>query len=174
MEVTVPAKGKAVVKTGLAIAVPDGCYGRIAPRSGLAVRNHIDIGAGVIDAVYGGEVGVVMFNHSDENFKMRPGDRIAQLILEQSKTPPVKDVSELDSTVCGSSGYGSTGMSSDREKAEQDACQVSKEQKNVPMSTKSDCPSRTSVWRRVQGKTVKQTRGPAQDKREFVNTRKIQ
>ena len=99
VEVTVPAKGKAVVKIDLAILVPDGCYGRIAPRSGLAVHNHIDIGAGVIDADYRGEVGVVMFNRSDEDFKVRPGGRIAQLILEQIKTPPVKEASELDSTV---------------------------------------------------------------------------
>ena len=140
MEVTVLAKGKAVVKTGLAIAVPDGCYGRIAPRSGLAVRNNVDIGIGVIDADYRGGVGVVMFNHSDEDFKVRLGDRIAQLILEQIKTPPVKEVSELDSTVHGSSGYGSTGMSSDRDKAEHNECQVNKEQKNVLVSTESDCP----------------------------------
>ena len=60
-ETVVPAKGKTVVKTGISIAVPDGCYGRLAPRSGLAVRKYIDVGAGVIDADYRGEIGVVLF-----------------------------------------------------------------------------------------------------------------
>ena len=59
------------------IAIPEGCYGRIAPRSGLAVKNFINVGAGVIDADYRGEVGVVLFNHSDEDFKVKQGDRIA-------------------------------------------------------------------------------------------------
>ena len=70
-ETIVPAKGRTVVKTGLSIAIPDGCYGRIAPRSGLAVKKFIDIGAGVIDADYRGEIGVVMFSHSDEDLKVK-------------------------------------------------------------------------------------------------------
>ena len=88
-EATVPAQGKSVVKTGLSMAIPEGCYGRIAPRSGLAVKRHIDIGAGVIDQDYRGEVGVVMFNHSNEDFHVKMGDRIAQLILEKITTPNV-------------------------------------------------------------------------------------
>ena len=58
----VPPHGKCLVKTGLKMALPTGCYGRIAPRSGLAVKKFIDVGAGVIDADYRGEVGVVLFN----------------------------------------------------------------------------------------------------------------
>ena len=65
-ETVVLAKGKAMVKTGISIATPEGCYGRIAPRSVLAVKKFIDVGAGVIDADYRGEVGVVLFNHSDD------------------------------------------------------------------------------------------------------------
>ena len=84
-ETVVPAKGKTVVKTGISIAVPDGCCGRLAPRSGLAVKKHIDVGAGVIDTYYRGEIGVVFFNHSEEDFQIKQGDRIAQLILERSK-----------------------------------------------------------------------------------------
>lgn len=68
VDVTIPAKGKAVVPTDLAIAVPEGTYGRVAPRSGLAVKHFIDTGAGVIDADYRGNVGVVLFNHSDVDF----------------------------------------------------------------------------------------------------------
>ena len=65
---SVPAKGKAIVKTGLAMKIPSGNYGRVAPRSGLAAKHFIDVGAGVIDEDYRGEVGVVLFNFSDSDF----------------------------------------------------------------------------------------------------------
>lgn len=64
----IPARGKAVVNTGLSIAIPADTYARIAPRSGLAVKHFIDTGAGVVDEDYRGEVGVVLFNHSDVDF----------------------------------------------------------------------------------------------------------
>lgn len=67
-DLEIPAKGKAIVPTDISIAVPQGCYGRVAPRSGLAVKNFIDVGAGVIDADYRGPVGVVLFNFSDTAF----------------------------------------------------------------------------------------------------------
>ena len=63
----IPARGKGIAKTDLAIALPDGVYGRIAPRSGLAWKKHIDVGAGVIDQDYRGAVGVVLFNHGDQD-----------------------------------------------------------------------------------------------------------
>jgi dUTP pyrophosphatase len=64
----VPAKGKSLVATDISIAIPNGCYGRVAPRSGLAVKNFIDVGAGVIDSDYRGPLGVVLFNFSDSDF----------------------------------------------------------------------------------------------------------
>ena len=64
----VPARGKAIIKTDLSIAIPHGTYARIAPRSGLAVKHFIDTGAGVVDEDYRGPVGVVLFNHSDTDF----------------------------------------------------------------------------------------------------------
>ncbi len=76
-EVTVPAKGKALIPTGIAMAIPIGNYGRIAPRSGLAAKNFIDVGAGVIDADYRGEVKVLLFNFGETDFKVNPGDRVA-------------------------------------------------------------------------------------------------
>ena len=76
-------KGVGVVKTGLAIAIPEGTYSRIAPPSGFAVKQFIDVGAGVVDANYRGEVGVVLFNYVDDEFCVRQGNRIAQLILER-------------------------------------------------------------------------------------------
>lgn len=95
---TVKARGKELVKTDLSIAVPDGTYGRIAPRSGLAWKNSIDVGAGVIDADYRGPVGVILFNHSDTDFKIAAGDRIAQLILERIVIADVVETNDLDST----------------------------------------------------------------------------
>ena len=74
---SVPARGKALIRTGLAFSIPEGSYGRIAPRSGLAAKNFIDVGAGVIDSDYRGEVRVLLFNHSTEDFKVTEGDRIA-------------------------------------------------------------------------------------------------
>lgn len=106
-------QGKQLVKTDLAIRVPVGCYGRIAPRSGLALHYHIDIGAGVVDRDYRGNVGVVIFNHSLSPFLITKGDRIAQLICERIIEPKPQEVAALDSTERGNSGFGSTGVTSD-------------------------------------------------------------
>lgn len=107
---SVPARGKSMVKTDIAIAVPENHYGRVAPRSGLTWKNSIDVGAGVIDYDYRGNVGVILFNHSDEEFKITKGDRIAQLILEQISTPDVVSVEELEETERAAGGFGSTGV----------------------------------------------------------------
>ena len=79
----VPGRGRALVKTDISMACPEGTYGRIAPRSGLAWKKFIDVGAGVVDADYRGDVGVILFNFGDEDFVVNPGDRVAQLILEK-------------------------------------------------------------------------------------------
>jgi dUTP pyrophosphatase len=81
-----------------------------APRSGLAWKHSIDVGAGVIDADYRGPLGVILFNHSDQDFAVKAGDRIAQLILEVIVTPEVVEVEDLESTIRGSGGFGSTGV----------------------------------------------------------------
>ena len=75
-------------------------------------KKFIDVGAGVVDSDYHGEVGVVLFNHGNQDFEVKMGDRIAQLILEKIDTPPVKEVQDLDNTVRGSGGFGSTGVKS--------------------------------------------------------------
>lgn len=106
---TVPARGKELVKTDIQIEVPDGCYGRVAPRSGLAVKNFIDVGAGVIDQDYRGNVGVVLFNHSEIPFEVKKGDRIAQLICERITYPEIVEVDTLTNTERGAGGFGSTG-----------------------------------------------------------------
>lgn len=107
--IAVPARGKALVSTGLAIAVPAGTYGRIAPRSGLASKHSIDVGAGVVDADYRGEVKVLLFNYGDEDFKVAKGDRVAQLILERVHMAPLRQVEDLEATLRGAGGFGSTG-----------------------------------------------------------------
>jgi dUTP pyrophosphatase len=109
--VVIPPHSRAIVKTGISIACPAGTYARIAPRSGLAVKNFIDTGAGVVDADYRGEVGVVLFNFGDEPFNVSKGDRIAQLILEKICMAQAVQVEELDDTERGAGGYGSTGVS---------------------------------------------------------------
>ena len=67
----IPARGKGIAKTDLSIAIPHGTYARIAPRSGLAAKHFIDTGAGVVDEDYRGNVGVVLFNHSDQDFQSK-------------------------------------------------------------------------------------------------------
>lgn len=76
-------RSKALIKTDLQIAVPYGCYGRIAPRSGFAWKKHTDIGAGVVDSDYRGNVCILVYNLSDNNVTINQGDRIAQLVLEK-------------------------------------------------------------------------------------------
>ena len=75
--------------TGLAVSLPLGTYARIAPRSGLAYRHFIDVGVGIVDSDFQGEIKVILFNHFVEDFLDQAGDRITQLILERIDTPPV-------------------------------------------------------------------------------------
>jgi len=105
----IPGMGKIVAKTDLAIRVPNGTYGRVAPRSGLAAKHHIDVGAGVVDQDYTGNIGVVMFNHAQEDFEIKKGDRIAQFICEKIEYPDLEEVASLNSTERGEGGFGSTG-----------------------------------------------------------------
>lgn len=83
--------------------------GRVAPRSGLASKNFIDTGAGVIDADYRGQVKVLLFNHAETDYEVKEGDRIAQLVLERIYTPEVAEVEDLEESVRGAGGFGSTG-----------------------------------------------------------------
>lgn len=108
--VTVQPRDKALIKTDLQIQVPEGTYGRVAPRSGIAVKHFIDVGAGVIDADYTGNVGIVLFNHGPKEFVVNPGDRIAQLICEKIVYPGLREVETIEKTGRGDGGFGSTGQ----------------------------------------------------------------
>ena len=103
--------GKAIITTDIIIEIPNGFYGRVAPRSGMSWKKHTDIGAGVIDADYRGTIGVVMFNHSDIEVNIEKGDRVAQLIIEKINMTPLEEVSleTLNTTERGDGAYGSTG-----------------------------------------------------------------
>ncbi len=107
----VPAGGMSMIKTDLAISTPPGTYGRVAPRSGLALKKSIATGAGVIDADYRGNVGVIIFNHGKEDFVVNPGDRVAQLVLERVCMASAEEVEELPETARSVGGFGSTGVS---------------------------------------------------------------
>lgn len=123
----IPAGERALVKTDLSIACPPGTYARIAPRSGLALKRGIDTGAGVIDADYRGPVGVILFNWGKEDFEIKIGDRIAQLILEQIVLPDVVETDELPETVRGEGGFGSTGV----EESLDEESNVNKKQRTI-------------------------------------------
>ena len=108
-DITIPAHTRRKVTTDIAIHVPKGTYGRIAPRSGLAVKHAIDIGAGVIDKDYRGPVLICLINNSQTDFQVNIGDRIAQLILKRIRNPETKLVESLSLTERGTQGFGSTG-----------------------------------------------------------------
>jgi len=100
-----------LIKTNISMEITPGYYGRIAPRSGLAYKNGIDVLAGVIDSDYRGDIGVILYN-SDKNidFIVKKGDRIAQIIFEACYSATLNEAENLDNTLRQSGGFGSTGV----------------------------------------------------------------
>lgn len=107
--VRIAPQQRKLIKTGLALSIPEGYYGRIAPRSGLAFKFGIDVLAGVIDADYRGELGVILYNSGLADFLVNDGDRIAQLIIEKCHKVEWLEVNELEESVRSDGGFGSTG-----------------------------------------------------------------
>ena len=123
---------RVLIPTGISVSIPDGYYGRIAPRSGLALKSGFDVLAGVIDQDYRGELKVMLgvtTSHNldisslkvsisdvykdtkaNDNFVIKHGTKIAQLIIEKIVYPKVEIVDNLDNTVRGDGGFGSTGI----------------------------------------------------------------
>jgi dUTP pyrophosphatase len=113
VDAIIPPNGQwLAVETGVVLQFPETVYGRIAPRSGLAFKYGIQVGAGVIDSDYTGTIKVILFNHGTEPFKIAVGDRIAQLIFERIETPTLEMVcfESLSTTERGAGGFGSTGQ----------------------------------------------------------------
>ncbi len=100
---------RTLVKSGISVAIPLGFYGRIAPKSGLAFKSGLDVLAGVIDSDYSGEIGVILYNTSQELYIGKRGDKIAQLIIENCHNVEFKEVPNLAKTDRGDGGFGSTG-----------------------------------------------------------------
>lgn len=110
-ETDVPPMSRVLIKTGIAIELPEGFYGRIAPRSGLALKNGIDVLAGVIDSSYRGEIGVILLNtDQDKSFHISIGDRIAQLIIEKHYNFPWICRKNLNGSIRSNNGFGSSGI----------------------------------------------------------------
>ena len=108
-DVEIQPKQRALARTGLAVAIPPGFYGRVAPRSGLAVKQGLDVLAGVIDSDYRGELCCALYNTGDEPIRLPAGTKICQLIVEQIITPEAAWAADLDETARGTGGFGSTG-----------------------------------------------------------------
>ena len=100
---------RVLVRTGLAVAVPVGSYGRLAPRSGLATKLGLDVLAGVIDADYRGEIGCLLYNSGQEPINLPEESKICQLIIEKIITPRAVWSDTLGNTDRGDGGFGSTG-----------------------------------------------------------------
>ncbi|PQJ79980.1 dUTP diphosphatase [Polaribacter porphyrae] len=103
---------RAIVKTGLFIALPVGFEAQVRPRSGLAAKKGITVlnSPGTVDADYRGEIGVILVNLSNEDFIINDGERIAQLVIAKHERVNWKEVEVLSETERGSGGFGSTGV----------------------------------------------------------------
>lgn len=100
---------RATARTGLAVAIPHGFYGRVAPRSGLAAKHGLDVLAGVIDSDYRGELCCLLYNTGDVLIALPAGSKICQLIIEKIIAPKAVWSNDLDETARGAGGFGSTG-----------------------------------------------------------------
>ena len=102
---------RAIIKTGLFIELPIGIEAQVRPRSGLAAKKGITVlnAPGTIDADYRGEIGVILVNLSNENFKIEDGERIAQLVIAKHERADWQEVTTLSETSRGERGFGSTG-----------------------------------------------------------------
>lgn len=109
--ITLSSLERAIIGTGLKMALPEGYEAQVRPRSGLAAKHGISVlnAPGTIDADYRGEIGVILVNLSKEPFTIQPGERIAQLVIAQYEQAAWKLQETLDTTERGSGGFGSTG-----------------------------------------------------------------
>lgn len=108
--VTIYPTQKALLPSGLSMSIPPGYVGLIWPRSGLAANKGIDVLAGVVDSAYRGEIKVSLINHGERPVEFKPGDRIAQLLIQRVALWDPVEVRDLDNTDRGEKGFGSSGL----------------------------------------------------------------
>lgn len=108
-DLVIPPRGRAVVPTDIVLDLPEGFRARIYGRSGLGAKHGIDVGAGLIDQSFRGPIGVLLFNHGDEPFQVRIGDRIAQLAVERYLHPLFIEAGSVSETA-RTDGWGSSGI----------------------------------------------------------------
>lgn len=111
-QMIIPAGGRALVPTGVAVALPPNTEGQVRSKSGLALKSGIMVlnSPGTIDTNYRGEIGVILFNTSDQDYEVAMGQKIAQLVVCPFYTCATMEVDDLDSTDRGNGGFGSTGL----------------------------------------------------------------
>lgn len=110
--IVMPPLGRALVPTGLFMALPKGYEAQVRPRSGMALKQGVTVlnSPGTIDADYRGEIGVILINLSDVEVKINDGDRIAQMVIDKYEQVVFDEVEKLDETERGSGGFGHTGI----------------------------------------------------------------
>ena len=109
VETVIPSKQRKTVSTGISLEMPEHFAGLIWPRSGLSVKQGIDVLAGVVDSGYRGEIMVCLYNTSDENVRINAGDRIAQIIFQEVPRVLMEVHDSLGSSQRGDNGFGSSG-----------------------------------------------------------------
>jgi dUTP pyrophosphatase len=109
LDVIINPGQRVLIKLDISIEIPSYTYAHICARSGLSLKNGIHVGAGVIDSDYRGNVGVLLFNLSNEQFNIKKGDRIAQMIVKKYEHVDVEEVNDLNDSTRSSGGFGSTG-----------------------------------------------------------------
>jgi dUTP pyrophosphatase len=107
--ITIPPQSRKLIPTGCSFSIPYGYYGRIADRSSVAWKSGGHVLAGVVDSSYRGEVKIVLMNLSDTDIVISPGDKISQMVVTQIYTGNLTEVEELENTVRGEGGFGSSG-----------------------------------------------------------------
>ena len=110
-DTVIPARGRALVHTGLVMLLPPMYEAQVRPRSGLALKSGITVlnTPGTIDSGYRGEVGVILFNTTDVDFPVKKGDKVAQLVIAPVTQPAIEETDSIDETDRGAGGFGSTG-----------------------------------------------------------------
>ncbi len=109
IDINIQPGERVLIDTGISMAIPQGYFGNIRDRSGLAVKHGLHTMAGVVDSNYRGEIKIVIINLSKEEYSVKQGDRVAQMIIQEVNEIVLEEVEDLDSTERGGGGFGDSG-----------------------------------------------------------------